>query len=166
MGKFKEKYKLDKEELRKLYWEDGLSLSQVAKKVGANYSVLQRRFKKYNIPVRTLSDSHKGRRKGERNNAWKGGEFKNSQGYIEVSLGGLPDEDLRLTRGRKKTILKHHLVMSKQLGRSLESYEMVHHKNGIRDDNRIENLELLHYTAHHPGRDIIIPYLKILGDFI
>jgi hypothetical protein len=46
-------------------------------------------------------------------------------------------------------MLKHRLVMAEYLGRKLDKNEVVHHKNGDKKDNRLENLELVNQQSIH-----------------
>jgi hypothetical protein len=73
---------------------------------------------------------------GEKNPNWKGGRHKMKGGYIQVCTGN----------GHS---LEHRLVMEKHLGRKLEIWETVHHINGVKDDNRLENLKLLPGIEHN-----------------
>ena len=75
--------------------------------------------------------------KGENHYAWKGGRYKTTKGYIDIFNPKHPR-----ARGGKY-VLEHRLVMEKYLGRYLEPYEQVHHRNGIKDDNRLANLEIV-----------------------
>jgi hypothetical protein len=71
----------------------------------------------------------------------------NSSGYIWIYSPNHPAVQGKST----KSVPEHRIVMEKFLGRYLEPTELVHHKNGIRDDNRIENLELWIQKGHPNG---------------
>jgi len=73
---------------------------------------------------------------GEKHNNWKGGRRRQKNGYIMLSSPKYPGATFP-----NKT-LEHTVIMARHLGRLLRSDESVHHLNGIKDDNRIENLEL------------------------
>lgn len=77
--------------------------------------------------------------RGESHGAWKGGRYQR-KGYITVAV----------YRGeRRRLIQEHRIVMERHLGRRLSPAEVVHHINGQKDDNRLENLMLFSSQAEH-----------------
>ena len=120
--------------------------------------------------MRRLSQRNKleGTLKGDKHPRWAGGRTKRADGYIEIWVA---DDDFfyPMTYGfnsdgksRRNYVPEHRLIMARYLNRCLLPWEIVHHKNGIRDDNRLENLELLSTTTRHLPDMVIKAYIRRL----
>jgi len=80
---------------------------------------------------------------GPRHPFWKGGRAATGQGYV---LAYMPAHHPFAPQMRRSNgyCLEHRLVMAEHLGRPLRRSETVHHVNGDKTDNRIENLQIRH----------------------
>jgi hypothetical protein len=91
---------------------------------------------------------HPFQKTGKDNMHWAGGKIMR-KGYVFIFTPNHPSKGLtKHKNGLTKYIAEHRLTMEEHLGRYLHPWERVHHKNGIKNDNRIENLEL--WVHGHP----------------
>ena len=127
----KKVYKINKEDLFRAYNIEHKKLKQIADDFDCGETTVVRLLKKFNIPKREKTVSCVGQKK------------KTSDGYILVLYPIHPYSTLR------GYVLEHRLVMEKYLGRYLTKQEVVHHINGIRDDNRLKNLRLFKNKSEH-----------------
>lgn len=84
---------------------------------------------------------------GELSSNWKGGRITQRKGYIEVIMR--EDNPYYRMANHIGYVPEHRLVMAQYLGRCIEKWEIVHHKNRRKSDNRIENLELIESKNAH-----------------
>jgi hypothetical protein len=93
--------------------------------------------------ARLLIDGTPG--EAEPRKASNGSGSTDHKGYRHIFLNG-------------KNKSEHRVLMEQHIGRPLTKYETVHHKNGNRSDNRIENLEL--WSSHQPRGQRVIDKIE------
>ena len=128
--------------LEYLYNVKNESLRKIAEYLGVTQNAVRRYFKKYEIPFKETSYAKSISTTGKRSGNWKGEKCITSHGYVSVYNPDHPHA------GKKKRVYEHILVMENHIGRYLEKGEVVHHINGNKSDNRIENLMLLTNSEH------------------
>jgi hypothetical protein len=137
-----------KEWLEKEYTQDEKSLQTISEQSRISLYLIRKWLRIYGIPIRkpwaTLSSHYS----GEKAKGWKGGRVQSS-GYIRIYSPTHPHKIRTLRSKCGGYVAEHRLVMEKHLGRYLHPWETVHHINGKKDDNRIENLKLLPSGEHN-----------------
>lgn len=128
------------EDLRYLYEEERLSSGDIAvlfelENTTVSKNRILRRLKKYGISRRDF--------KGENNPMWTGGKKLGKGGYVLVWTPTHPHAN------SQGYVSEHRLVVESHIGRILDPNEIVHHINKDRQDNRIENLQLLESNSAH-----------------
>ena len=76
---------------------------------------------------------------GNKNSNYKAGRYVDKRGYVQVLQPG---------PGRSKYKREHRIVMENKTGRELHRDETIHHRNRIKSDNSIDNLEVISRSEH------------------
>ena len=158
------------EMLKALYIDENKPMHKIAKELNMSIGKVYNMLKKYNIPTRNqketftmkghkltveqcraISKRQKGKKLSEETKR-KIGEArkidgiehkkKRADGYVSVYYPNHPCSN------KEGYIMEHVLIMEKLIKRHLFINECVHHKNEIKDDNRVENLALMTRNEH------------------
>lgn len=129
-------FKLSKKQQKQVIrlYKSGLSCDKISILFECSTPTINNTLRRNNIKIRSYSEA-----------SYKGSKFPDKRGYLRVTPMG---KDKQFNDTNYRFMLEHRLIMAKHLGRKLNKNEQVHHKNGIKDDNRLENLEL--WTTSQP----------------
>ncbi len=119
--------------IAKMY-SDGRSIGSISRELGCAQPKIAKVIALKGVPKRV--------NKGATHWRWKDGRWIDNHGYVILTRegwSGPPFPEMFDSGGRAS---EHRLVMAKTLGRALLNTETVHHINGVRSDNRPENLQL------------------------
>ena len=134
----------DLDVLKTLYYDQKWSLRKIGREFNICKGTVKRHLRSAGLKIRDQNDplvQESKIRKGPKNGRWSGGRFKTHDGYIRVLCSSHPKADC------KGYVAEQNLIWEKHNGPLPDNY-VVHHKNGIKDDNSIENLEAMPDAAH------------------
>ena len=136
-GRYK-KHDWPVEKIRHWVEVEGKTHRWVGDQIGCGNQHVSRICKKNNIKAQRT-----GPRSGVGHPEWKGGRNIDKDGYVLIYFPFHPNAR------KSRQMLEHRMVMEHHLGRYLNRREVVHHKNGNKQDNRIENLALYSGNGKH-----------------
>lgn len=128
----------DKQKMLEM-WNDSLDQRTIAKEFNTTPPKVRA------VLIEFGYDSYR-TRAGHRNKRWVETRRQGPDGYVKIKVH--PEDPLYCMATDKDYCLEHRYVMAKYLGRPLTSSEYVHHLDGDRANNNIENLQLL--SSRHP----------------
>ena len=129
--------------LARLHIGEGLSIPQMAKRLGCSPRTIRTKLKEHNIPA------HKGRPASERTKDPPNHILEDDEGY-EIVEAFVPvlDEDGTITDRRRKSVRVHRLIAVAYWGFDAVCDSEIHHANGCKIDNRPGNLTPLEPSIH------------------
>lgn len=132
--------------LKDKYIDNSMSIMKIAKIYNVSTCIIRKYLIKFGISLRNHKESNSISNSGSKNPKWKGG-YRIKEGYIQLLCPSHP------AASGIGYVYEHRLVVEENIGRYLITDEHIHHINGIKTDNRIENLQILsnsdHVKLHH-----------------
>lgn len=133
--------------------KSGVPVKKAGEQIGVSRGFAEKYVKRFQIPHCNKT----GPRNASGHPNWGGGRIVDKNGYVKIYMPEHPYCERQRNRRKRlygrtsvcNYVYEHHLVIEKQIGRFLKDGEVVHHKNKVKDDNRIENLELFSSNAEH-----------------
>lgn len=163
---------VDKKTLELLYIQKGMAMNKIAKALGISVGSVYNYMRRFRIQSRNELTPEQKRAMGMANvgNKYCLGKTRSRETRVKISearKGSFKKSSLYGAHTKKRRdgyiyvycpnhpfcsaegyVMEHRLAMERKIGRYLEDYEVVHHKNGNRADNRLENLELMTKKDH------------------
>ena len=123
-------------------YSQGHGIRPISREVGCSYGTVRNTLIRRGVRIRQRGGDNGGRRN------WRGGRVVGPQGYVYIHKTLMDDAFHGMLYSNYA--LEHRYVMALHLGRPLRKHEQVHHIDGDKKNNAIENLQL-RIKAHGSG---------------